>query len=86
MVETAGKIAGTDQPELAQAFMDFVLTPEFQTIIPTGNWSFPAKQAGDLPAGFEKLNLPEKALIYTAEEAEALRDTVVGEFQAGLGR
>jgi len=86
MVETAAQLAGTDQPELAQAFMDFVLTPAFQSIIPTGNWSFPAAQAGDLPAGFEKLALPDTALIYTAEEAEALRDVVVAEFEAGLGR
>lgn len=85
-VETAGQVATTDQPELAQAFMDFILTPAFQTIIPEGNWSFPAKQAGDLPAGFEKLELPEKALIYTSEEAEALRGTVVSQFEAGMGR
>ena len=86
MVETAAKVASTDQPELAQAFMDFVLTPAFQTIIPTGNWSFPAAQTEALPAGFEKLNLPDVALIYTAEEAEGLRETVVGEFERGLGR
>ncbi|KIT15000.1 thiamine ABC transporter substrate binding subunit [Jannaschia aquimarina] len=86
MVETAAQLAGTDQPELAQAFMDFVLSPEFQSIIPTGNWSFPAKQAGELPAGFEKLALPETALVYTPEEAEALRDDVVEAFQTGLRR
>ena len=86
MVETAAQLAGTDQPELAQAFMDFILTAEFQSIIPEGNWSFPAKQYGDLPAGFEKLALPDRALIYTAEEAEAKRDAVVAAFEAGLRR
>ncbi|WP_055083558.1 thiamine ABC transporter substrate-binding protein [Jannaschia donghaensis] len=87
MVETVGQIADTDQPELAQAFLDFILTEDFQTIIPEGNWSMPAKLAFDkLPEAFQTLPLPDKALIYAAPEAEALRDTVVGEFQAGFGR
>ena len=86
MVETAAQLAGTDQPELAQAFMDFILTPAFQEIIPEGNWSFPAKQASPLPEGFEKLALPEKAIIYSAQEAEALRPDVVAEFEAGMRR
>ena len=87
MVETAGQIAGSDQPELAQAFLDFILTEEFQSIIPEGNWSLPAKLPFEqLPEGFRTLPLPETALIYTAPEAEALRETVVGEFEAGFGR
>lgn len=87
MVETAAQLSGTDQPELAQAFLDFILTPEFQTIIPEGNWSLPAKLSFDrLPAAFQTLPLPDKALIYTAPEAEALRETVVQEFQSGFGQ
>ena len=86
MVETAAQLRGTDQPELAQAFMDFVLSPAFQEIIPEGNWSFPAKAAGPLPDGFGTLALPDVALLYSAEEAEALRETVVREFEAGLRR
>ena len=42
-VELAGKIKGTDQPELADKFLEYVLSEEFQTAIPTSNWSFPAK-------------------------------------------
>ncbi len=85
MVETAGRIASTDQPEEAQAFMDFILTEAFQSIIPEGNWSLPAKlDPALMPEGFAKLDMPETALIYTSAEAEALRDTVVAEFEAGL--
>ncbi len=85
MVETAGQIAGTDQPELAQAFMDFILTEPFQRVIPEGNWSLPAKlDPAQMPEGFAKLDMPETALIYSSAEAEALRDTVVAEFEAGL--
>ncbi|MEM7709178.1 MAG: thiamine ABC transporter substrate-binding protein, partial [Pseudomonadota bacterium] len=87
MVETAGKIATTDQPDAAQTFLDFILTEAFQSIIPEGNWSLPAKlDPSKLPAGFEKLDLPETALIYDAAEAEDLRGIVVEEFEAGLGR
>ena len=87
MVETAGQIAGTDQPELAQAFLDFILTEDFQSIIPEGNWSLPAKlDPAKMPEGFAALEMPDTALLYPSEEAEALRDTVVAEFEAGLGR
>ncbi|MEL7184172.1 MAG: thiamine ABC transporter substrate-binding protein, partial [Pseudomonadota bacterium] len=77
LVETAGQIAGTDQPDLAQAFLDFILTEDFQSIIPTGNWSLPAKlDPAKMPEGFEKLDLPKVALIYDSAEAEAVRDRV----------
>ncbi|TFL19295.1 thiamine ABC transporter substrate-binding protein [Jannaschia formosa] len=87
MVETAGQIAETDQPELAQAFLDFILTEEFQSIIPEGNWSLPAKlDPSRLPEGFAQLEMPETALIYDSAEAEALRDEAIAAFEAGLGR
>ncbi|WP_371156136.1 thiamine ABC transporter substrate binding subunit [Jannaschia sp. 2305UL9-9] len=87
MVETAGQIAGTDQPELAQAFLDFILTEDFQSIIPEGNWSLPAKlDPAKMPEGFAMLDMPDTALLFSSDEAEALRDTVVAEFEAGLGR
>ncbi|WP_281826228.1 thiamine ABC transporter substrate-binding protein [Jannaschia rubra] len=85
MVETAGQLARTDQPDLAQAFMDFILSEEFQSIIPEGNWSLPAKLPPErMPEGFAALPMPEVALIYDSAEAEALRDTVIAEFEAGM--
>ncbi|CTQ32797.1 thiamine ABC transporter substrate-binding protein [Jannaschia rubra] len=85
MVETAGQLARTDQPDLAQAFMDFILSEEFQSIIPEGNWSLPAKLPPErMPEGFAALAMPEVALIYDSAEAEALRDTVIAEFEAGM--
>ncbi|NSX54273.1 thiamine ABC transporter substrate binding subunit [Parasulfitobacter algicola] len=85
MVELAAQIAGTDQPELAQAFMDFILTEPFQSIIPEGNWSFPANLSSDkLPTGFDQLKLPEKVLFYTEDEAAALRDEALDEWLRAL--
>ncbi|MFD1340996.1 thiamine ABC transporter substrate binding subunit [Litorisediminicola beolgyonensis] len=70
MVELAAKLADTDQPELAQAFMDFILTPDFQSMIATGNWSFPAAlPQEDWPEGFQALDLPETVLFYDEDTA-----------------
>jgi thiamine transport system substrate-binding protein len=87
IVESAGMTRGTDQLELARTFLDFVLSPEFQSIIPEGNWSFPAKlPREELPLGFTQLEMPDVALHYDSVTAEALRDEVVADFEAGMGR
>jgi thiamine transport system substrate-binding protein len=87
MVELAARLAGTDQPELAQAFMDFVLSEEFQTVIPEGNWSFPARlDPAALPEGFAALDLPETTLFYSEEEAAARRGPAIDAFLEGMGR
>ncbi len=81
MTELVGKIADTEEPELASAFMDFVLSETFQEMIPTANWSFPAKlDDSKLPEGFKKLNMPEKALFYSEDQAAALRDEALEEW------
>ncbi|MCV2882006.1 thiamine ABC transporter substrate binding subunit [Actibacterium sp. XHP0104] len=86
-VELAGKISGTDQPELADQFMAFVVSEAFQNMIPTGNWSLPAKLADDkLPEGFAKLNMPETVLFFDEEQAAALRDAAVEEWRAALSQ
>ncbi|MBV1926764.1 MAG: thiamine ABC transporter substrate binding subunit, partial [Rhodobacteraceae bacterium] len=46
-IEVAGKIAGTDQAELADAFLEFMVTDAFQAIIPTTNWMYPAVVPAD---------------------------------------
>ncbi|WP_298567096.1 thiamine ABC transporter substrate binding subunit [uncultured Aliiroseovarius sp.] len=82
-IEVAGKVASSDQPELADKFMAFVASEAFQSIIPTTNWMYPAvtPKAG-LPAGFETLAQPGKALVFSSEEAGALRKPAVEEWLA----
>ncbi len=77
-IEVAAKVASTDQPELADAFLDFMLTSAFQEVVPTTNWMYPAvtPEAG-LPKGFETLVQPETALLYPAQEAAAVRDAAL---------
>jgi thiamine transport system substrate-binding protein len=86
-VEVAGKVAGTDVPELADRFMAFMLTEDFQAAIPTTNWMYPAVvPAGGLPQGFETLIEPDKALLLSPQEAAAKRDAALEEWRAALAR
>ena len=87
MVESAAKLAGTDDPELAEQFMAYILSAEFQSMIPTSNWSFPAAlPEAAWPQGFRDLPRPDKVLFYTEAEAEALRDTAIEAWRSALSR
>ena len=86
-IEVAGKVKGTDQPELAEAFLQFVVSDGFQSVIPTTNWMYPAvtPEAG-LPEGFGTLIQPDKALLLPADEAPAVRDAALAEWLNALSR
>ncbi|XDA98462.1 thiamine ABC transporter substrate binding subunit [Sulfitobacter sp. LCG007] len=87
MAETVGKIAATKQPELADAFMDYVLSEDFQKMIPTANWSLPsALPTSEWPAEWADLPLPDKVLFYNEDEAAALRDAAVEAWRRALSR
>ena len=87
LTEVAAQVNGTDQPELAQQFMDWVLTPAFQSVIPHANWSLPAKlPEADWPPVMRDLPRPEKTLFYTEDEAEALRQTALDEWLTAFSR
>ena len=86
-VEVAGKLAGTDQPELADQFMAFMVSEGFQTVIPTTNWMYPAvTPAGGLPDGFETLITPETSLLLSPEDAAAKRDAALDEWRTALSQ
>ena len=86
-IEVAGKLAASDQPELADKFLAFMLTDGFQAAIPETNWMYPAKSpAAGLPAGFDTLITPEKSLLLSAKEAEALRAPALEEWRNALSR
>ena len=85
-VEVAAKVASTDAPDLADAFLAFMLTEGFQAAIPTGNWMYPAvTPEGGLPEGFESMR-PETTLYLAPEEAEARREPAVERWRAALSR
>ncbi|WP_282052112.1 thiamine ABC transporter substrate binding subunit [Phaeobacter inhibens] len=86
-VEVAGKLANSDQPELADQFLAFMVSDAFQSVIPTTNWMYPAVTPADgLPKGFETLVAPEKSLLLSEDEAAALRDVALDEWLTALSR
>ncbi|MDW4498232.1 thiamine ABC transporter substrate binding subunit [Sulfitobacter sp. D35] len=87
MVETVGKIAGTEEPELADAFMAFVMSEDFQKLIPTANWSLPsALPKADWPEAWSDLPLPEKVLFYDEQEAAAVQVEAIEAWRRALSQ
>lgn len=86
-IEVAGKLAASDQPDLADQFLAFMLTDAFQAVIPTTNWMYPAITPEEgLPAGFETLIQPDTALLVPADRAQALRDEALAEWLGALSQ
>ncbi|TXI06326.1 MAG: thiamine ABC transporter substrate binding subunit [Pseudorhodobacter sp.] len=84
-IEVAGRLAGSDQPALAEAFLAYLVSEPAQSVIPTTNWMYPANPlAGGLPKGFETLIQPSKPLILQSKEVAKMRDAAVEEWQAAL--
>ena len=85
-VEVAGKLAGSDAPELADAFLAFMGSEGFQSVIPTTNWMYPAVMpAAGLPEGFDRFR-PEESLLFSADEAFSAREGALAEWQSALSR
>ncbi len=86
-VEVAGKLAGTDVPELADAFLAFMVTDAFQQVIPTTNWMYPAvTPAAGLRDGFGGLHTPETSLLMAPKEAAEVRDEALAEWLNALSQ
>lgn len=86
-VEVAAKLAASDQPELADRFLQFMVTDAFQSVIPTTNWMFPAVMPeGGLPAGFAPDVAPAKSLLLSPQEAASLRDAALEEWRNALSQ
>ncbi len=85
-VEVAGRLAGSDQPELADQFLRFLSAPAVQQVLPTTNWMYPALPAGSLPEGFGRLHRPARSLLMSPEEAQAARGPAVETWARALSR
>ncbi len=86
-IELAGRLAGSDQPALADQFLTYLLGDAAQSALITTNWMYPARTpAAGLPKGFETLITPTKSLTIAADQVEAMRKAAVDEWQAALSR
>ncbi|MFH4855818.1 thiamine ABC transporter substrate binding subunit [Vibrio diabolicus] len=82
-VEVAAKVKGAKNSELADQFMNFILSDEFQSAMPTGNWMYPVTGV-ELPKGFETLSVPNKSLSFSADEVAKMRKSWIREWQSAL--
>lgn len=86
-IEVAAKLASSDQPALAEAFLTYLVSDEAQSILPTTNWMYPANMPqGGLPSGFETLIQPGKSLLLAPDQAASLRDGAVEEWRNALAQ
>ena len=86
-VEVAAMLAGTDQPELAQAFLAYLVSVEAQSVLPTTNWMYPAVALPEgLPEGFETLIQPKSALLLDPAEVPAVREAATEVWREALAQ
>ena len=76
-VEEAARLASSDQPDLAQAFLAFLTSPEAQAVIPTTNWMYPVRMPAEgLPDGFDAPDAVAPLLMDPSVVAENRRDWI----------
>ncbi len=86
-IEVAGMVRTSKQKQLARDFLEFMISEEFQKIIPTTNWMYPAV-AGEtlLPAEFSELIDPSPALLLDEQQVATQRKTWVDEWLEVMSR
>ena len=58
-IEFAGILKNSKNKDLANRFLSFILSEEFQSVIPSTNILYPETNIKDLPEAFEKLEVPK---------------------------
>lgn len=73
-VEVAGIVKSSPNQALAREFLQYLISQEAQSIIPTTNWAYPVAELADgLPDGFDTLIKPEPVLLL--DDAEVSKNT-----------
>ena len=78
-IEVAAITANSKNPELAKTFMKFILSDDFQKILPTTNWMFPVTNV-EIPDMFNQIPLPSKVHLFPFETAEKYRSDWTNEW------
>lgn len=84
-VEVAARLTASKNPALAERFLKFMPTPDFQNTIPTGNWMYPVSDIR-LPAGFNALKKPQHTLMFSAQDVAAQRARWIQVWQRAVSR
>ena len=86
-VELAAKVYKEENEDLSNQFMEFILTEEFQEIIPMYNWSFPVNlNKEDWPLGFQNLPKPEKSIFINEDSSSEIRKLAIEEWLKAMIR
>ncbi|MBZ0283506.1 MAG: thiamine ABC transporter substrate-binding protein [Anaerolineae bacterium] len=75
-IEFVGILAGTQNPEAAQQFVDFMLSTAFQEDMPLQMFVFPVNPEAELPEIFTQYAaVPESPVVLDADEINTNRET-----------
>ena len=73
-IEGVGIVRTSRNVDLAHAFVNYLLSPEVQALIPTTNWMYPANPKAKLPAEWEKYAKPPKKSVRIASDEMSERE------------
>ncbi|HBD22878.1 MAG TPA: thiamine ABC transporter substrate binding subunit [Oceanospirillaceae bacterium] len=79
-VEVAAKLAHSDQSALADEFLEFMVSHEFQQHVPLTNVMYPVSSAVAMPEAYGKLINPAKVLKLDDEQVNTQRKAWVKEW------
>lgn len=86
-IEVAGLLKNAPNPDLARQFLGFMLSPEFQSLIPTGNWMYPVVFPEEgLPEAFGNLVQPTRSLVIDAQGVTDNRLDWIDEFNQAMSQ
>ena len=79
-VEVAAITLKGEKNKLSRDFMNFILSENFQSVIPTTNWMFPVTDI-KVPETFENIPKPEKVLLMDSSVIEKNRKKWISEWR-----
>ena len=86
-IEFAGVLRGTPNRELAEQWIDFMLSPAFQEDMPLQMFVFPVNQNAELPETFvEHTTIPEMTAQVSSDEIAANRERWIQEWTGAVLR
>lgn len=81
-IEGAGIVAKARHRKAAEAFIDFILTNEFQSALPLTNWMYPVIPGVELPASYAWSPKPSRTISLDAALLDAAVKTALDSLQA----
>ena len=78
-IEFAGILEMSKNKDMANEFLKFMISDDFQSVIPSTNIMYPVTQIDDLPEAFNNLQIP-KALQLDPEEINAKKEDWINEW------